>query len=802
MKKLLLTVIWFCLLGIEPAAAQWQWLNPKPNAYSGQTIRFVNPNRGFVLQELGQLLRTDDAGLSWREVARYPDAAALEFSPDGIGYLLTHPGVLWRSADGGQTWVRVSRALQTAPQYGGYSQPVVQHYYTRLHAISADTVVELTNNGLLRRSVDGGQHWQETATGIQVLSSFFVSGKVGFMGTGGGKIYKTTNGGIAWTKLSEVNYFPSEITILHFISPLVGFAHREHSDLLRTSDGGLTWTLLTSRLEDINEMHFLTPMVGFAVGDYGTIYSTTSGGGSWTAIGPAASSGLIGGNNWRSVCFTSPTTGYVTGQSNKGPIMRTTDGGQTWLPLGPLMDNIKALAFPGNGTLGYALSSTGLLRTTDSGDNWAAWAQMSGTVLACPDASTLVVANGNVSRSGDGGRTWTTAVVPGRIPNYGNTNVTALSMATSQVGYAGGIDGTYNYVLARTSDGGQSWQPINGTFNYSFRKLEFVSPTTGFATGYGDLYKTTDSGQSWQPVRLMQYDSPSDVDFVDTQVGYVLDEYATLYKTTDGGSTWTRSQLNLTRIYPAGHTVRIHFFDRDNGCVQDDMGSIFRTADGGRSWIWERNMGSQAMAYTHAGQSLVLGGGNGMLVRRSLATAPLPFRADVLPPVALTDSSAVLAGTLISTNCIVDSARFEFGPVSMPGFSKVAAAYPTLWYGSDSLRAQVPSGLLPATAYRVRLRLVHNGAPYYSAESTFTTPAQPILPEPELAAYPNPTSGYLRVLVPGGRGAAHIELFSLQGTRVRETTGAGVDLTGLRNGTYILRVHLGEQVYRRRIMKL
>lgn len=786
----------------QPAAAQWQWLNPKPNTYPGQVVRFVNPNRGFVLQELGMLLRTDDAGVSWQEVKNYPDAAGLAFTPDGIGFLLTRPGVLWRSNDGGTTWVRTSGAPQTPPQYGGNNTPGLQHYYTRLHAISADTVVEITTNGLVRRSTDGGRRWQEHSSGVQVLSSSFVSGKVGFLGSGGGKIFKTTDGGATWVKLSEVTYFPSEITMLHFISPRVGFAHREHRDLLRTADGGLTWALVSNRLEDIYDMQFLSATAGFAVGDYGTIYSTTNAGLSWTAMGPAANSGFYAGTSWRSVHFTSPSTGYVTGRSNKSPIMRTTDGGQTWLPLAPLMGNIQAVAFPGNGPLGYASGGDGLLRTTNNGDTWAMWARVGGTVLACPDANTLVVANGTVARSGDGGQTWTTAVIPGRIYVNDRANITALSMANSEVGYAGGLDGHYSYVLARTADGGRTWQPLAGTYTQGFRKLEFVSPTTGFATGYNDLFKTTDSGITWQPVRLGQYGSPSDVDFVDAQVGYALDEYATMYKTTDGGSSWSRISLNRSGPYAAGHTMRVYFADRDNGCVQDDAGSIFRTADGGITWIWERHLGSQAMAYTHAGQSLVLGGSNGMLVRRSLSTNPLPFRAEPLAPVALTDSSAVLAGVLTSTNAIVDGARFEFSPVSTPGFSQVALAYPTLWYGSDSIRARVPSGLMPNTAYRMRIRFHHNGTEYYSAEGTFTTPERVVPPEPELAAFPNPTSGYLRVLAPGSRGVAHIELFSLQGTQVREATGMGLDLTTLHSGIYVLRVSVGEKIYRHRIVKL
>ncbi|WP_216688864.1 YCF48-related protein [Hymenobacter siberiensis] len=787
------------LLFLQPAAAQWQWLNPKPNTYPGKVVRFVSANRGFVLQGIGSLLRTDDAGATWQEVKRYPDAADLDFSPDGIGYLLTHPGVLWRSTDGGTSWARVSGAPQTAPQYGGYSQPLLQNYYTRLHAISADTVVALTNNGLVRRSVDGGRHWQESSSGVQVLSSFFVSGKVGFLGSWGGKVYKTTDGGATWIKLSEVSYFPSEITMLHFISPRVGFAHREHSDLWRTADGGQTWTLVSNSMQDIADMHFLSATAGFAVGDYGTIYSTTNAGLTWTAIGPAANSGFINGNYWSSVRFTSASTGYVTGRGNKGPIMRTTDGGQSWQPLGPLMGNIQAVAFPGNGALGYALSTSGLLRTTDSGDNWALRSQMAGTQLACLDANTLLAVNGNIARSVDGGQTWTTITVPARY--YGTTVVSTLSMVNAQVGYAGGLDGN-GYVIARTTDGGQTWQLLNGTYTHGIRKLNFVSATTGFATTFGDLFKTSDSGLTWQPVRLNQYGTPSDVQFLDQQVGYVLDEYAVVYKTTDGGATWTPLEINRSRGYSTGHTLRLHFVDRDNGCVQDDAGSVFRTADGGRTWIWERNLGSQAMGYTHGGQSLVLGGGNGMLVRRSLAVSPLPFRAEALPPVALTDSSAVLAGTLTSTNCIVDSARFEFGPANVPGFSQVALAYPALWYGSDSLRARVPSGLLPATAYRMRIRFLHNGTYYYSAESSFTTPAPPVLPEPELTAYPNPTSGYLRVLASGGKGTAHLELFSLQGNRVAEATGTGLDLRAVHSGIYVLRVSLGEKVYRRRIMKL
>jgi hypothetical protein len=173
----------------------------------------------------------------------------------------------------------------------------------------------------------------------------------------------------------------------------------------------------------------------------------------------------------------------------------------------------------------------------------------------------------------------------------------------------------------------------------------------------------------------------------------------------------------------------------------------------------------------------------------------------VLAPLVLTDSSVVLAGRLTALDCLIDSARFEFGPVGTPGFPSQADAFPTLWYGGDSIQTNEVKGLQAATTYRVRLRLRHNGAYYYSPDTVFTTPAAPVLPAPQPAAYPNPTTGYVRVIEPGRRATAYISAYTLEGALVRQATGAGIDLTGLRSGMYLLHVRLNEQSYHYRVIK-
>lgn len=806
MKFLLL--LWGCWLLTFPGQAQWQWLNPKPNPYTNQVVRFVDATRGFVVQSTGTLLRTDDAGQHWQQQRQGDNLVSIDFSRDRTGFLLNRAGVLWRSADAGTTWARISAAPQPAPSsYYGPSPPPLQLTYARVHAISADTVVEIGANATLRRSANGGRTWTTYQLGPdvrEISSSYFVSGRVGFVGAGDGRIYKTTDGGTTWTKLSEVNYSPSAITLLYFLNSQVGFARRGYRDLLRTADGGLTWTLYTDTfLENIIDMHFANEQVGMAVGEYGVMYFTSSGGLSWTAIGAAATSGLYGGTSWNGVWFTSPTNAYVVGQGRQGTLLRTADAGRTWQGLSPLVGNVLDVIFPGHALEGYALTTNGLLKTVDGGDTWVILPfGGSGNKLACPDARTLLVAGNSaqVYRSDDGGQTWTLVQLQPTLGSSYGIQLRSLCMVDTQTGYVSGDNNGLDQLFARTTDGGRSWQTLASASAVGLRHLHFVSASTGFAVRYGELFTTRDGGQNWQTVNAPYFRSVADVYFVDAQVGYVIGEEGYVQKTTNGGSTWVATPLNRSQYYAIGHPTHVYFRDREVGCVQDDSGSIFRTTDGGRTWLWELNLGSQAMGYTQGGRALVLGGGAGMLVRNAAITTQLPFEGHVLAPVALTDSSALLAATLRHPTCLVDSVGFEYTPAASLDFTQARAveAYPVLWYGGDSVQAAVPRGLQPATTYRVRLRFKHNGVRFYSADTVFTTPA---LVEPELTTYPNPTTGYVRVVTPNSPPATSIEVYSLQGAHLRHSSGRGIDLTNLPVGLYLLRVSVGNQVYRRRVEK-
>ncbi len=78
--------------------------------------------------------------------------------------------------------------------------------------------------------------------------------------------------------------------------------------IIKSTDGGSNWTVLSSGItNNFNSVFFPDPNTGYAVGDNGIILKTTDGGASWVIL-----SGGIN-NNLLSVFFTNPDTGSIVG---------------------------------------------------------------------------------------------------------------------------------------------------------------------------------------------------------------------------------------------------------------------------------------------------------------------------------------------------------------------------------------------------------------------------------------------------------------------------------------------------------
>ncbi|HEV8612207.1 MAG TPA: glycosyl hydrolase, partial [Gemmatimonadales bacterium] len=278
-----------------------------------------------------------------------------------------------------------------------------------------------------------------------------------YMGTTGGGVFKTTDGGDSWAPVSD-RYFGGTIGAIAVSEsnpdivyvgggefPVRG--NVSHGDgVYKSTDAGRTWSyvgLVETRQIAKIRIHPRNPDLVY-VAALGPVF------------GPSPNRGIYkssdGGKSWSKLLFRNDTTGavdlsmdpsnpevlyaglwtayrkpwqLVSGGSGSG-IFKSVDGGRSWkeltrnpgMPAG-VIGNVGISVSPPNPRRVYALieaDSGGVFRSDDGGDSWTrvnadrnlrqrAWYYT--RIYADPqDENTVYASNTSFLRSRDGGRTW------------------------------------------------------------------------------------------------------------------------------------------------------------------------------------------------------------------------------------------------------------------------------------------------------------------------------------------------------------------------------------------------------------
>jgi photosystem II stability/assembly factor-like uncharacterized protein len=281
--------------------------------------------------------------------------------------------------------------------------------------------------------------------------------------------------------------------------------------------------------------------------------------------------------------------------------------GWSWGDPSPQGQTIRALEF--DGSLGYAAGDFGtVLVSADAGATWtgaATGVTQSLDRIDIVDTDSVVVAGGcHVRRSDDGGRTFK------RLPWTANDvrcakQVTALDFLATDTGYLLLEDGS----VLRTTDGGRTWSrrtsvPLTSTAGAQFapKDIQFLSPTEGIAaTTQARLYRTTDGAGSWTLVR----EDPGvieDVHFVTPTVGYAAGSHGVL-RTENAGLTWEK-RLNGPSLF------KIRCGDASTCIATTPSGqTLVRTTDGGATMTPFSAASKQLYAVGFAGPHRVVAAG-------------------------------------------------------------------------------------------------------------------------------------------------------------------------------------------------
>jgi photosystem II stability/assembly factor-like uncharacterized protein len=189
-----------------------------------------NPNRIFVAISAAGAFRTDDGGETWRPINRglkspyeLPDAdAEVGHCVHNIALHPSHPGVLFmqkhwdvmRSDDAGDSWREVSGNL---PTDFGFPIGVHAHEPETIYVVPIKSDSEhYPPDGKLRvyRSRSGGNEWEALTKGlpqhdcyVNVLRSALAVDTLDscgiYFGTTGGQVYASADSGDSWSAIAR-----------------------------------------------------------------------------------------------------------------------------------------------------------------------------------------------------------------------------------------------------------------------------------------------------------------------------------------------------------------------------------------------------------------------------------------------------------------------------------------------------------------------------------------------------------------------------------------------------------------------
>jgi photosystem II stability/assembly factor-like uncharacterized protein len=260
--------------------------------------------------------------------------------------------------------------------------------------------------------------------------------------------------------------------------------------------------------------------------------------------------------------------------------------GWNWGNPQPQGNTLRAIEFAG--ARGFAAGEFGtLLRTEDRGRSWAGiptGTTAAITHISIPDDNTVVVGSGCVlRRSDDGGMSFSA------IPVTCKPGIASLAFPSAQTGYLLLADGS----VSKTVDGGTTWTAggaIPGTAAAgvsgpadSPTDVFFTDDNTGFAVtrgaAGGAVYRTSDGGGTWFQ-RTTSPQALNGIHFPDPAIGYAVGAANTVLKTTDGGETWAPKTVPDT--VPPSELMSIRCATTTNCMITTASGDrVLRTGNGG-----------------------------------------------------------------------------------------------------------------------------------------------------------------------------------------------------------------------------
>lgn len=608
MKLRILASALLILATSTPAFAQWTWLNPKPQGHTLNDVEFLDDNTAIAVGDAGTIMVTHDAGLTWTAKIKVLDITTqlnrIARVDATTAVVVGNAGVVLRTFDAGTSWQTLpspttldivdvdflgsagivgagSQVFRTDDGGATWSSKSPEIGPIRACELPAPSVLYVSSNIMLTRSVDDGQTWEGLFIGGGNGNLSFANATSGAFANHFG-IYVTSDAGVTWTEhgvgpgqtetgMDMTDLAFRDVSLIAFSAAAsicdVSRPYRcsSYGEAQFSTNGGLWWTI---------DQVWPCELFGVSINGAGVMLFVGEGGVVARRVPPAP----ILVTNCRPLTsggtstFVGPDRGIVANRVYElngigetevvySTFLRTGDSGDSWdesfaynslandvefaPAASPLPPAYAAGASYNPGTNGW---SAQVLKSTDGGASWSSlWSSASYGALHAIDFASptraIVV--------GDGG---TTVVIngdtatPSTIPAGGSLQDVSFATASVAVAVGGSVPSPASVgTMLRTVSGGDSWTPVAFGTTAGLNGIDFSTGVIGVAVGaLGTILRTIDGGESWNPVASPTTADLNGIAFGDATRGFIAGVAGTVLETSDGGETWTAIESPTT----------------------------------------------------------------------------------------------------------------------------------------------------------------------------------------------------------------------------------------------------------------
>lgn len=342
------------LLVTDDGGDSWTEITQPINWNNLYVTCYINQGTVFVAGNLGKINKSVDAGLTWTNISSLQVCGNIDdvqfanantgFLKAGGGYCENIQSNLYCTTDGGANWNNVPD-LPTVP--------LAFYFFSDSLGYIGNSELYMLNNG----------QWQTINTGF-----YFAIGKILFydemngLVTGENYVIKTTDGGLTWSDITPLPFYPVTYFDVQFDSPehiyLASYYKMQWS-----SDGGLSWQSVNPpQYSNINDFVVINNDTSFMV-TRTEILKSIDGMLTWTPC----EININGNFSPKSIYFPTPNTGYVVGEGEYDNIIKTTDGGLTWNSLTTTSSADLSCIYFSDENNGLIFGDLGLVMKTETG---------------------------------------------------------------------------------------------------------------------------------------------------------------------------------------------------------------------------------------------------------------------------------------------------------------------------------------------------------------------------------------------------------------------------------------------------